>query len=515
MSLKELEFRYNDRNKDQIILSIILLFYCKSNFYHCRMELARKVLFYVFILVYVIVCPYIVFYSFGYIYQPAKKNIFHTGLVYLSTIPPGADIYLEKSRFKHKTPATITELKPGQYQISLRLKEYRPWSHHVMIESGKALTLDAILLLPWQLNKVNIAPGDRYVNMSAIRGTDRLVVQKGKKIRESYLYDLKKETFTALADDDSAYIDFAIDTIFTGKESELLILYGGSLWDKEYLFIESNNESLHPREITDLFLSHPESILLSAEFPNDIFVVYEDYINRLDIQKMSVYPKYFDNVKGFGLSDKRIYVLDNDNVLTKTTLDKEQKNILLEDEHLGKDLFGRSDFYDIDELDKGILIFRGTRGDLILTIPPYRIIGEGALGMEYDKSHSRLLFWTKDEIWLSEFDAREEDDFLFKDRASLRRIYEDGANISHCFWVYAGAHILFKDKSDVYLLELLPDGTHHIEHIVTVKEDDDLYYDETDGSLYYLNRKGTLMRVQILPKERMLFETVKEEEGKV
>ena len=475
------------------------------------MELARKILFYVFLLIYLVLCPFIILYSFGYIYHPGTKDISQTGLIYLSSTPAGAHVYLEKSRFKNKTPTTIRELNPGEYQVSVRLKNYRPWSHHITIEAGKSVVFKNILLLPERFNKVNVSPNVTYRNLTTIRGTNYLILQKGSKIKEFYIYELPKEVLRALTDRDSEYDDFAVSTIFTEDKSKLIIMYGGSLWNKKYFLIDFDDKTHSLTEITDFFSEHPNSIVWTNNFPKDIFAVYDDYINRLDIQNISVYPRYFDNIKGFGLGDKWLYVLGMDNVILKSTLDKEQEIILFDDIHLGKDLFKKSRFYNIQRIDKDILLFWGNRGDLITTIPPYRIIDEGVFGINYNESANILLFWTKNSIWTADFNKTHEQDFLFKERVRLNDIYDEGTDIGQCFWVYVGTHLLFKDKNDVYLLELAPDGKYHKEYIVEVKENTEIYYNKIDGSLYYIDQKGNLMKIKLLPKEKMIFAPLMEE----
>ena len=471
------------------------------------MAIARKILFYVFVLFYLILCPIIILYSFGYIYQPKTKDISQTGILYLSTIPPGAHIYLEKSRFKDTTPAAITELNPGSYQVNLRLKDFRQWTHHITIEPGKSLAFKNILLVPDRFQKINISPDRTYRDLTLINKSKYLILSAGGKINEFYTYDMRRDELRALTGNDPQYAEFSVNAVFSEETSNFIVIYGGSLWGKQYLLINLDAESFSPKEITKLFSRPPDRLIWNNDIPDDIFAAYDNSIDRLDIPNVSVYPKYLDNIKGLGISDKRLYTLSLDNAITRSTLDKEQVMTLFEDEHLGKNLFSKSPFYHITELDKKVLIFRGAKGDLIATIPPYRILEEGVLGIEFDQSGDRLLCWTRNDIWLAELNKKDEMDLLFQERVLLKNVYRKGADISQCFWVYAGAQLLFKDKSDVFLLELAPDGNHHKENIVTVKQNTDILYNKTDGSLYYIDQEGHFMKIAILTREKTFFET--------
>ncbi|PIQ89688.1 MAG: hypothetical protein COV72_01880 [Candidatus Omnitrophica bacterium CG11_big_fil_rev_8_21_14_0_20_42_13] len=466
------------------------------------MEVARKILFSIFVLVYAVLCPFIILYSFGYIYQPEKKDISQTGLIYLSSFPSGASVYLEKSRFKNKTPATISELKPGQYQLGLRLKSYRPWSHQVTIEPGKASVFKNVPLLPVKFNEITLLPGGRYTSLAMVRGTDYFVVQEGSRLKEFYIYDRREKEIKPLVGAKAEYSDFAVNSIFTENKSELLIVYGGPLWNKKYLLFNLADINTPPSDITGLFKAYPYALRWSADSTKDVFAVYEGFINRFDIKNYSIYPKYFDGIKGFGLSNRWLYLLGADNVIIKSTPDKKQEIILFEDEHLGRDLFKWSRFYEIKEIYRDALVFWGDRGDLIVSLPPYRIFDKNVSGMEYNESKNRVVFWTKNNIWVADFNMLNTEYALFNDRLQISSAYRQGSSISQCLWAYNGAHILFKDKNDVYLLALNSDGRHHKEHIVSVKDNTDVFYAEDENSLYYLDQGANLTKIQLFPKEK-------------
>ena len=86
----------------------------------------RKLIFYLFVVIYLISCPLLILYSLGYHYKPeSKKSMVETGLIYLSTNPPGALVYIDNQRLTRKTPAILRDFLPGQYQVKLVLKDFR------------------------------------------------------------------------------------------------------------------------------------------------------------------------------------------------------------------------------------------------------------------------------------------------------------------------------------------------------------------------------------------------------
>ncbi len=113
------------------------------------MKILRRIIFFLFAAVFVVGAPKIVFYALGYSYgSGSEKGLIQTGLIYLSTTPPGATVYVDGRRYREPTPAIIRDLLPGNYSIRLVLKDHDVWSKTVPVEAAKASVLGKILLYP-------------------------------------------------------------------------------------------------------------------------------------------------------------------------------------------------------------------------------------------------------------------------------------------------------------------------------------------------------------------------------
>jgi hypothetical protein len=463
------------------------------------MAIARKIIFYLFLLIYLILCPLLILYSLGYIYQPVSKDVSQTGLIYLATNPPGADVYLGRSHFRKKTPTTITELNPGEYKVSLKLKKRRWWVHHLKVEAGKSATLDDILLLPQEFSKISLMPQTTFTDLVAVKDADYFILKRGSRLQDFYIFNWQQETIKPLITRTSKDKVFKVTRLFTAQDSKAIIAYGGSLWNKDFFYIDIDNTSSKLSQITKLLPKMPKTIIWQGASLENIFAVYKNYINRLNIPEKSLYPEYFTQIKGFGLSSQGAYILDNDNAIFRIIFGKQKKVKLFQDQHLGKYLFNISDFYKIQELEEKIILFLGERGDLIITITPYQIFNKGILGVKYNRPHKKFLFWSQDNIWYADLASKDNSQRLFTNYLDVNQVYTQGKDIRQCFWIYKASHILFKDANTVYLLQLMPYGRHHCQKIVEVKPGTQILYKETTGYLYYLNRKGKLTKIKILP----------------
>lgn len=122
----------------------------------------RTLLFYLCVAVFIISLPFILSFALGYKFDTRTFRFKKTGLISIKTQPGSAAVYFNSKLLKEKTPATITELLPGEYGIKLELKEHYPWVSRVKVEGGKVTQLEKIILFPVrpnikQLNKENVA----------------------------------------------------------------------------------------------------------------------------------------------------------------------------------------------------------------------------------------------------------------------------------------------------------------------------------------------------------------------
>ncbi|MBU4453128.1 PEGA domain-containing protein [Patescibacteria group bacterium] len=106
----------------------------------------RRVIFWIFVLIFFISAPALVLYTAGYRYSLSSGVVTRTGVLSITTNPRGAEIYLDGESTGIKSPDVINRVMPGTYTIELRKDGYRPWTGQVDIKSGQATTLQGIYL---------------------------------------------------------------------------------------------------------------------------------------------------------------------------------------------------------------------------------------------------------------------------------------------------------------------------------------------------------------------------------
>ena len=108
----------------------------------------RGCLFYLSVLLFFSGLPFILSFALGYKFNSQTFKFVKTGLIYIKTQPEGAKIYLNNKLIADKSPASIQELVPGIYKLSLELAQHYPWKGEVSVEEGKVSRVDKIILFP-------------------------------------------------------------------------------------------------------------------------------------------------------------------------------------------------------------------------------------------------------------------------------------------------------------------------------------------------------------------------------
>jgi hypothetical protein len=110
----------------------------------------RKVLPWMFTLIFLIMAPAVVFYTSGYRWNAKKHTIERNGTLIIDTNPSGASIKLNGKQIPETTSVTLQNLAPGNYSIELDLKGYHPWTKTLSIEPERVTFASSIVLWPNQ-----------------------------------------------------------------------------------------------------------------------------------------------------------------------------------------------------------------------------------------------------------------------------------------------------------------------------------------------------------------------------
>jgi hypothetical protein len=112
----------------------------------------RSFLFYLSVFLFFIGLPFILSFALGYKFNIRTLKFVKTGLIFIKTQPAGAKIYLNDKLIPEKSPASMQELLPGAYKVTLELAQHYSWQAQVEVEAGKVSRIDKVILFPVQPN---------------------------------------------------------------------------------------------------------------------------------------------------------------------------------------------------------------------------------------------------------------------------------------------------------------------------------------------------------------------------
>lgn len=457
------------------------------------MPLLRRILFYVFALVYCIVCPLIVFYSLGFIFKPGgQPGISKTGLIVLSSVPSGASVYVENKRFSERTPTMIQGLLPGDYRVAVYLKGYGLWQRTVPVLQEKAAVFDKIVLLPktWKYETIL---ADEFNDLVPLRNSRFFLLSKGPLLEDLFFYDPRDEVLSPVVPDDFPFKAAHVSSYFMIDKSESLLLRTQlGLWGEEKFFwLDLGSSRPKIRDVTHLFLERPQSVNWDPDKKEQIFAYKDGELTRMDVASGAVYPRFAEHVRAYGLFDKKVYLIRGDSSFKKVDREGKTEEDVGGSSPLPGILSAEEGFFEIKVFSKDHELFLSPHGALLAGKPPYRIVGDGVKGIEPDPRSKKVLVWQNDKLGVLSFGESVEMDW----------VWNKGRKISQAFWVDDGSHVLFHDGNSLYFLELNASAPPALYPCFEVKTGSSVLYRDGEGKIYFLEKDtGRFCSATLVPK---------------
>ena len=474
------------------------------------MAILRKVLFWVCVGAYLIVCPLTILYALGYVITPgAARGLVKTGLIHLATTPPGAAIYVEQRRYTGTTPASIRGLPPGHYQIVLTLPDHEPWSRRVSVEPEKATVLDTILLLP-QSWRPRALLSDAFDDLLPVPATPYIILARQPTLGGMAVYDVRSGERRMLVDATSPYAGGELTWQATVKGSAVwLCRVRGRTGDRS-LLIDLEHPDAGPRDVTSVLPMKPLRVTWDPRAPTQLFTLQEGYVNRVDTEALAVYPRLAERVQGYGLLHHALYVLTEDLAVQRLDRQGRQVETLFANpvaaKHLftSRNFFGVQGLFDITPLSEEFLLCLGERGELVAPGLPERLVDAGVRGFAFDAPHRRLLIWRRDEIGVLDLPGADDVHATNAPAVAVRWVWREGHDIAQAFWVHDGSYALLRDQQTVFLLELDRTDGSALHRVVQVRSGSAVAYVEEAGTLYYLDAEtGRLSALEVVPRRAL------------
>ena len=465
------------------------------------MSRLRKMLFGLFVMAYLIACPLTILHAFGYAF---RQGIVKTGLIALSTTPPGASVYLGNRRYTNKTPTILRGLLPGTYTVKLSLKHYKPWIQTVPVEAEKATALDKVILLPTQFHPDRVWP-EPFDELIPIPGSQWFILTQGRRMADATLYDWKDSVQRPLIAADDPLADAIILSETVVRDSPTVLFRVETRDGQKWLWLDLRRTEPISADLTNLFVKTPLHVEWDPRLRHDVLSFQDGHLHRLDVASHALYPKFLNGVRGFGLFDRWLYVLTDNGKFVRIDRERPDTQVLWDDPRLARSLFGSRGFVQVKVFAEDVILFLGERGTLFANDPPVRLVEKGVRGLEWDPHQQRVVCWQKDRLGIVDFSHEGTKESATPAIPTLHWVYRQGHDIVRAYWVYEGSHVLLQDGNRLFLLALETYGTPHLDELLDVKRHSAIAYAEESGTVYYLDpATGQLSSFPMLPKHELL-----------
>ena len=472
------------------------------------MEKLRKIIFYTLSIGYLIFCPLLLLYSFGVILKP--EGIIKTGLIYLATLPSGAEISINGKIQKEVTPTVVRDLSPAEYFVRVSKNGFLPWSQVLPVEEEKATVLDKILLIPEEWDKESFLAGGNNQVVPFSENTI-FMIRTGPEISDIVVCDYRAKSSWPLIKKGTEFSEATVNRYYSVKGSLSVVVSVKSREEIKYFWIQLVPENNTVKEITSLFRSSPSDIKWEEGNNSVLFSLEEQTISKLDISTGAVYPDIIKGVKGFGLYGGKIYYIDTGGRCLTADLTGKERTDLIKDKELQQNLFEKAETISFEVYSDTFFTIIDNKGKLIANKSPYTFVQKGVIGSKYCELLDRMVVWTKEKLGIIDFSKEETGKVSFEKEPKVIWIYTEGRNIDQGYWVYQGSHILFKDGKKVYLMDVEGYGDFDTRKILGVQEKSGIIYSGETGELYFIDpESSSLMFVDIIPEAGTLPKYLKE-----
>lgn len=470
----------------------------------------RRIIFYTCVLIFIILAPIIILYSFGWRIDFKNLKLLPSGALYLKTNQSGIKLYLDNKFKKRSTNLPIfnsffiKNLAPRAYNIRVEKDGYLPWEKTLKIEPELVTEAENIILIP-----KNLTP--EIISTNILKNKDFIISKNNKNIFWlSLTSDTSTNNFLELNSFnlESSFLSLAPSTstkkiIFPNPKilksinlidiswnnNDFLLKTDNNTWflynNKKNKLINLNKilEKILPQLINIEFYPYKNSLLIftynnlyEMNLENQIvslkltdilyYKIFKDYIyfinNKYNLSKLSIYDNKIENI----ISIKEL-------VKTKIPV----FNLEINDNNKFA-LNINSSLYLIDGKNKTI-----------------KLIKDGVILTKFSNDNKKLALTTKDNdlfiYYLENITNRQP--FRFSEQIDkINTLNETPTNI---FWYPKDEHMYLQSDNQLIFTEIDNRGKTNYYSIIN-ENIKNSYFNNSDNYIY-LNIDSKILRIKI------------------
>ncbi|MBP9762461.1 PEGA domain-containing protein [Patescibacteria group bacterium] len=150
-----------------------------SSTHSYRPPLIRRLLPWIYVAIFLITAPLLVFYTAGYRYNFKKWAVERNGTLIVDSTPDGGTVWIDGQNTQEKTPVTLQQLTPGWHTVRVTKDGYGSWQEEVLIRTERVTFTDHVRL--WKTGEPTLISAGTYVRLENDPNRERLLAfQEGE-----------------------------------------------------------------------------------------------------------------------------------------------------------------------------------------------------------------------------------------------------------------------------------------------------------------------------------------------
>lgn len=275
--------------------------------------LFRRILFIIFVVLFIVSAAVLLFYANGYRYHTGKRTIEKTGKLVVETEPRGARVLLNsRDVTSSRTPLTISSILSGEYEVTIEKEGFFSLTRRVSIAPGMSVVINDVMLIARQESRQILPLGTLGVTVQ--RG-DMLYLSDGKRVR---VVDMRFERERIIVEKARPITDLLVS-----GSGNLFVIFMDKRWE-----IRDHTNTLFTSEDTKLSV-------LRFRFAHESDAIYaqtDTGIVRFDNEKKAFIPLLeAQDTRSFFVIGNAVYRIDADGVLEEYRLSDGQNIRTLKD----------------------------------------------------------------------------------------------------------------------------------------------------------------------------------------
>lgn len=241
----------------------------------------RKVIYYIFILIFVIWGSYLIMSTQGIVFDWKEMKMVRTGGIYLKFNPSDSLVFINGEKTEKSTGIlnrgiVFDKLLPRTYHVSVRKDSYTPWEKDLNVEEGLFTAASVIKLWPEIPEKNEIATSTTK-NIAIVSGG--IVEKKDDGKLYSFGNELKGSSIFSSREDSNWIIT---------EDKNKTLFFLNTKNPKTAINVREIFDSLRKRQLQTTENSSIQHALIHPFSDEKVIVVTEQSIYLLDLKKITV-----------------------------------------------------------------------------------------------------------------------------------------------------------------------------------------------------------------------------------